>query len=442
MSEPLNPVTKHREFFGVPGALGIATFLPVIIIFFHFLISPSYAVRGITLDFGRIWAQVPKSWLELIELSFDAKVWAAYLAWFVVLAVCDVTFPGKDIPGVELRDGTRLNYRINGLSMSVALVGLVVARALVSPNYYVPELQFLYDNQLKFTLVTIIASFLLSFAVYFASFIPLQKKNGKGTSERILSINGNLGNPIYDWFIGRELNPRLGPLDVKLYCELRPGMLLLLLINLSCVHNQYHVHDKVLDSIILVNFLQAFYIFDGVLNEEGCLTMMDIATDGFGFMLAFGDLAWLPWSYSLQARFLALPQNYYELGAVKTVAILSLSFLGYYIFHSANQQKSDFKNGKLDHMKSISTARGTKLLADGWWARSQHINYFGDWIIGWSWCLPTGSMTVLTYFYVVYFATLLVHRQTRDEAKCREKYGDAWEKYEKEVPYKIIPYLY
>ena len=31
---------------------------------------------------------------------------------------------------------------------------------------------------------------------------------------------------------------------------------------------------------------------------------MDITTDGFGFMLAFGDLAWVPFIYSLQARYL------------------------------------------------------------------------------------------------------------------------------------------
>lgn len=31
---------------------------------------------------------------------------------------------------------------------------------------------------------------------------------------------------------------------------------------------------------------------------------MDIVHDGFGLMLAFGDLAWVPFLYCLQARFL------------------------------------------------------------------------------------------------------------------------------------------
>lgn len=437
----LNPKTTHTEFFGVPGAVIITASLPLILVLFQFLTNDFYSVEGWTVDLQKLYLQIPTAdqmWL----LCFDSKCWAAYLAWFCSLAVLDVYSPGKDIPGVELRDGTRLTYRINGLSMSGLLISILVARAFTLPNYYLPELQFLYDNQLKLTLVTIIFSFVVANFVYVASFIPLRSPNGLKTKERILSVNGNSQLPFYDWFIGRELNPRIGAWDIKLFCELRPGMLLLLLLNLSCIHHQYHSKGKVADSLLIVNFLQAFYIFDGVLNEEGCLTMMDIATDGFGFMLAFGDLAWLPWSYSLQSRYLALDKNYYELGLLKSALILSLSFVGYYIFHCANQQKSDFKKGKLNHLKSIETPTGSKLLADGWWSTSQHINYFGDWLIGWSWCLPTGSKTVFTYFYVIYFATLLIHRQTRDEAKCRSKYGKAWQEYERQVPYKIVPYLY
>lgn len=438
----LNPDTKHREFFGIPGAVGISILLPFFLIFFELVCNENYSIKGVNLDINRVLEQLPATWDQWKDVCFDATCWKAYLAWFFTLAVFDVYSPGKDLEGIELRDGSKLSYRINGLFMLSTLVLLLVSRLFASEDYYLPELQFIYDNQMKLVMVTIIFSFLLSLFVYFISFIPLRAPNAAGTKERILSINGNSKNPIYDWFIGRELNPRIGAWDIKLFCELRPGLLLLFLINLACVHNQYHKQGKVTDSIVLVNVLQAFYIFDGVLNEEGCLSMMDIATDGFGFMLAFGDLAWLPWSYSLQSRYLALTDNSLELGWLKTSLILALSIGGYYIFHSANQQKSDFKQGKLDHMHSISTPTGSKLLVDGWWKLSQHMNYFGDWLIGWSWCLPTGSMTLLTYFYVIYFGVLLVHRQTRDDAKCRAKYGKAWEEYEKVVPYKIVPYIY
>ena len=51
-----------------------------------------------------------------------------------------------------------------------------------------------------------------------------------------------------------------------------------------------------------VNIFQAVYVWDALYQEQAILTTMDITTDGFGFMLAFGDLSWVPFTYSLQAR--------------------------------------------------------------------------------------------------------------------------------------------
>lgn len=439
----LNPLTTHREFSGLPGALAITFFLPLLIILFEYLTNENYSAQGITIDFNALISQLPSK-EELFDLSFNKSAWLAYLAWFFGLTLLDLIVKGKSLRGVELRDGSKLNYNINGIYISTILLSILTARLFYVKNYFLPEFDFLYNNILPLIFVTIIFSFLLAIFVFIISFIPLTKPNGLNSNERILSVNGNTKNPIYDWFIGRELNPRIGNWDIKLFCELKPGMLLWFLINLSCIHHQYHTQNLITDSILLITALQAFYIFDGVLNEEGVLTMIDITTDGFGFMLSFGDLAWVPWTYSLQTRFLCLKQNQLSLGTTKVSLIILLCAVGYYIFHSANKQKSDFRQGKLDNLnlKSIKTKTGSKLLADGWWGYSQHINYFGDWLMAWSWCLPTGFTSILPYFYIIYFGTLLLHRQVRDEAKCREKYGEQWIQYEKQVPYKIIPYVY
>ncbi|KAI5952298.1 ERG24 [Candida jiufengensis] len=438
----LNPVTKHKEFNGLSGAIGITLGLPIVLIFFAFVTNDNYSLQGINLQLAKVVDQLPSNKQEFFELCFNKKVWAAYMSWFWGLVLLDRIIPGKNLDGTKLRDGTKLNYKINGIGMSITLIVLLISRVFIVSNYNLPELQFIYDNQIPLLFTCIIFSFLLATFVYIISFIPLTHQNGVGTKERILSVNGNTGNPIYDWFIGRELNPRIGGWDIKLFCELRPGMLLWFLINLSCAHNQYHKLGYVTDSMILIIVLQAFYTFDGVLNEEGCLTMIDVTTDGFGFMLSFGDLAWLPWSYSLQTRYMSIKGNEVNLGLINVILILVLHFVGFYIFRASNQQKSDFKNGKLPHMKSIKTKTGSQLLCQGWWGLSQHINYFGDWILAWSWCLPTGFQTPLTYFYMIYFASLLVHRQIRDDMKCSEKYGDDWKKYKELVPYKIVPYVY
>jgi protein-S-isoprenylcysteine O-methyltransferase Ste14 len=56
-----------------------------------------------------------------------------------------------------------------------------------------------------------------------------------------------------------------------------------------------------------------------------------------------------------------------------------------------------------------------------------------------SWCLPCGFATPIPYFYPIYFGILLLHRERRDDHKCRTKYGEDWEKYCKIVKYRIIP---
>jgi len=43
---------------------------------------------------------------------------------------------------------------------------------------------------------------------------------------------------------------------------------------------------------------------------------------------------------------------------------------------------------------------------------------------------------------MLYFTILLVHCEQKDEEKCRRKYGKDWERYCKEVPWRIVPGVY
>lgn len=101
---------------------------------------------------------------------------------------------------------------------------------------------------------------------------------------------------------------------------------------------------------------------------------MDIVTDGFGYMLAFGDLTWVPFTYTVQARYLVF--NQLELGPIWTAAIVAINATGYCIFRQSNGDKNDFRNGRNPkNLKSIETKRGTRLLISGWWGLCQHPNY-------------------------------------------------------------------
>lgn len=115
---------------------------------------------------------------------------------------------------------------------------------------------------------------------------------------------------------------------------------------------------------VIVTFTQGFYVLDALWNEPAILTTMDIVTDGFGFMLAFGgksqesacnasliltlfpDLAWLPFIYSIQARYLSIhPVN---LGYVRSAAIICVYLAGYYLFRASNNEKNRFRTNPND----------------------------------------------------------------------------------------------
>ena len=49
---------------------------------------------------------------------------------------------------------------------------------------------------------------------------------------------------------------------------------------------------------------QGLYVLDALWHEPAILTTMDITTEGLGYMLCFGNLVWVPFTYSLQARYL------------------------------------------------------------------------------------------------------------------------------------------
>ena len=266
---------------------------------------------------------------------------------------------------------------------------------------------------------------------------------------KILAKGGDTGYFLYDFFIGRELNPRIGSLDLKEFCELRPGLIGWFVINLGMACKQFALREaasathtgSISVSMFLTLAFQGFYVWDALYMEKAILSTMDITTDGFGYMLAFGDLCWVPFIYSLQARYLVDHDPELPLGVV--ALIVSLQCVGFYIFRSANSQKDAFRRNpdsdEVKHLQFMPTKRGTRLLTSGWWGAARKINYTGDWLMTLSWCLLCGFSSPVPYFQAVYFAILLVHRAIRDDEMCLEKYGSDWLEYKRRVPYVFIP---
>ncbi|XP_006898114.1 PREDICTED: lamin-B receptor-like [Elephantulus edwardii] len=411
---------KDLEFGGVPGVCLLMLGLPVFLILLLLMCKQK--------DPSLLSFPPPlPSWSEL----WETRVFGAYLLWFFLQALFYLLPVGKVVEGTPLIDGRRLKYRINGFCAFI-LTSVGVGASL----FWGVDLHYVYAHFLQLALAAIVFSVTLSVYLYARSLKMPRKELSPASS----------GNAIYDFFIGRELNPRIGAFDLKYFCELRPGLMGWVLINLAMLLAEMKLHSRDTPSLamILVNSFQLLYVVDALWNEEAVLTTMDIIHDGFGFMLAFGDLVWVPFIYSFQAFYLVNHPN--EISWPFVFASVTLKLCGYVIFRCANSQKNAFRkdptNPRLAHLKTIHTSTGKNLLVSGWWGFVRHPNYLGDLIMALAWSLPCGFNHILPYFYVIYFTMLLIHREARDEQHCRKKYGLAWEKYCQRVPYRIFPYVY
>ncbi|KAL7264882.1 hypothetical protein ACSBR1_002772 [Camellia fascicularis] len=167
----------------------------------------------------------------------------------------------------------------------------------------------------------------------------------------------------------------------------------------------------------------------------------DIIAEKLGFMLVFGDLVWIPFTFSIQGWWLL--SNKVELTTAAVIANGIVFLIGYRVFRGANKQKHVFKkNPKAPIWGRPPKVIGGKLLASGYWGIARHCNYLGDLLVASSFSLPCGISSPVPYFYPVYLLILLIWRERRDEARCAEKYREVWAEYCKLVPWRILPYVY
>lgn len=84
----------------------------------------------------------------------------------------------------------------------------------------------------------------------------------------LLSTSGNI---VYDFFVGRELNPRIGMLDLKFFLQLRPGLIGWIILDWIMVVKAYQETATILPSLVLVTVFQTLYVIDALWFEVRCL---------------------------------------------------------------------------------------------------------------------------------------------------------------------------
>jgi len=409
------PAEQEKLAFGGPvGALVMMTLLPALTLYLW--ASVHRHGGALVLPNAALLAELPRP-------SLSALGWL--VGWCGFQLLLDVVLPGRDYVGLVQKDGVRRTYRLNGLaSLLVTLAALAgsIAGGVVHGAAAVEQLGSLL-------ITSILASYLFSVLLYLF---------GKPASTRA-------GDVIYGYFMGTALNPRVGRVDLKMLMESKVAMSGWLVLAILMAHAEYERTGAVSLPMMLVVGFQALYTFDFFWFEEAMLSTWDINNENYGFMLAFAFLVWMPFSFSLQSQYLVYADP--QLSGAAALALILLNLAGYYIFRSSNLQKHRFKTQPGSKIwgrepEFIQTARGTKLLASGWWSLARHSNYLGDLMMALAWCLACGLTHLVPFFYFLYFAPLLVDRERRDDQHCARKYGADWDRYRERVPYRIVPFIY
>ncbi|TFG62522.1 MAG: hypothetical protein E4H36_07815, partial [Spirochaetales bacterium] len=399
-------IKERREFGGTAGNIILILALPALVYYLFFCMrfggghlfprieNTGRAVRSFA-------AEIVPSWQSI----------AIYAGWLVFQSLLQFVLPGRKVQGRPLPDGSLLSYTLNGLASF--LITLAVFFTLVLTGVLRPELLFAHIG----ALISTVVAFCFAGGLFLFFFGKGERGKAGKSSLRSVTGPGGAGGFIRKFFLGTGLNPRIGRFDLKLFFEARLGLIGWMLLNFSFCAAFYRNTGRLSLPLILSCAFQFIYVLDYFIHEEAILSTMDVVHERFGFMLLYGDSAWVPFTYSLQVWYLAF--HNVVLPVWITVLCCFMFGAGYCIFRATNLQKHRFKAdptravwGKKPEW--IETETGSKLLVSGFWGWSRHFNYVGDILMALSWSLPCLFGSAVPYFYPLYFAVLLVHRERRD----------------------------
>ena len=259
-SKAPKPEAFEYEFGGPIGALGVMLGLPTVIYALYFTCGEhaclAHPLVGSAAARDVVAKHTPAGGPSAL---FDTTATLVLVAWIGFQVALERMLPGEDALGVPLKGagkGARLVYRLNGhLAFWVSMLAVVPLKPTLEHradgglwllDWAQLPLAYLYDAYLPLISAAVAFSFALSFALYAASL-----RRGA-----LLAEGGESGSIVYDLFIGRELNPRVGTFDLKYFCELRPGLIGWALLNAGMAAKQAAKHGAVSSSMALLVLFQ------------------------------------------------------------------------------------------------------------------------------------------------------------------------------------------
>jgi 7-dehydrocholesterol reductase len=385
-----------------------------------------------------LWGTLRVAWGPYL---FGSPVAWSMLAIFVALELALLRFlPGRRFEGPRTPEGNVPVYVENGFLAFATTLGLF---ALGSYGLGLFSATVIYDHFGALLGASNVASVVFCLVLYVKGRVAPSSSDA-GTSE----------NPVFDYYWGVELYPRMLGVNVKQLTNCRLGMMSWPLILVSFAAKQDALHGFVADSMLVAVSLQLLKMVKFFSWERGYLFSLDIMHDRAGFYICWGCLVWVPAVYTASTLYLVGHPN--RLGPFPSTLVFVCGALAIGASTLADRERRRVRDtgGKTTvwgappvlvrapYVDERGVRRENLLLASGFWGIARHFHYVPEVLAAVFWTLPVGFEHALPWFYVVYITILLVHRAVRDDARCARKYGEAWDEYKRIVPYRIVPKVF
>lgn len=266
------------------------------------------------------------AWLD--HAAGSPTAWMLIAAFGVTQLLLMRLVPGRRWEGPVTPAGHVPVYIANG----PACFAITLALAAGAVHLDLVRASALYDHALDILGALNVSALLLCLGLYL-----------KGRFAPSGPDHGHTGNPVFDYYWGTELYPRVLGWDVKQFTNCRFGMMGWALWLLSYAAAQLGRHEVVSDTMLVAVAIQLVYIAKFFGWEDGYLRSIDIMHDRAGFYICWGCLAWIPAVYTGGTMYLVDHPG--QLAGVTTVAWIAAGVAAVMANYLADAQRQAVRAG-------------------------------------------------------------------------------------------------
>ncbi|CAF2527836.1 unnamed protein product [Rotaria sp. Silwood2] len=324
-------------------------------------------------------------------LVFDLDCLAIVLGWLLIQSIFLIPIRNQFYRQSDMIS----SYRHNGIVAFVFSLGGIYLLNWLN----IIRASYVYDNINKILLASIIVSCFISLLLYM-----------KGTENRHLKQI----NPIVAFFYGTDINLTIDGINLKLFFELRVGLIGWACLNLCYFLKTMELYTyRRLSVCVLIVIQQILHALQLIWYEEDHRINDNRKKETIGFIRIFGSLCWFPFLWCLPCQYLTLAnypiKNFYIIGSI-IVFIIGIS-----MYRASHNQQETLRKLCKKNGKSMIFNDGLILLASNDCFLYRHPYYLGYLLMLMSWSLPCGSTSVPWMLPTYYLLVICHNSQSEDK---------------------------